>query len=218
MELKKQQKFIYDTAEFVRKFFSQNTDGHDWWHTYRVWQLSLKIRKEEKQGDHFIIETESLLHDIDDWKLTGKTKLVNAEKWLSAHKIEKKFCNHIFQDIKNISYKGAYVSDDVLSLEGKIVQDADRLDAMGAIGIARAFAYGGSKHRILFDPEARPNMHKSFSEYQNSDGSTIHHFYEKLLLLKDRMNTETARNMADQRHQFMKNFLKQFNKEWNVKE
>jgi uncharacterized protein len=218
MDLEKQNTFISETVEYVKKFFSQNTDGHDWWHTYRVWQLAIKIRNEEKKGNTFIIETESLLHDIDDWKLTGNTELLNTEKWLSDYRIDKIYCDQIYQDIKNISFKGANVMEHELSWEGKIVQDADRLDAIGAIGTARAFAYGGSKHRSLFNPEAEPNMHGSYSEYKNSDGCTIHHFYEKLLLLKDRMNTETARKMAEKRHQFMQNFLKQFNDEWNVKE
>jgi uncharacterized protein len=157
----------------------------------------------------------SLLHDVDDWKLTGSIELTNTMYWLSELKINNTIIQQICQAIKGISYKGANVTETDLSIEGKIVQDADRLDAIGAIGIARAFAYGGSKHRPLYIPENNPVMHASYNDYKNSNGSTINHFYEKLLLLKDRMNTATAKKIANNRHEFLENFLKQFYFEWN---
>lgn len=215
MEIKQQILILNKTEEFVRNYFCKNTDGHDWWHTYRVWQLSIEISKAEKCGDLFLIELISLLHDVDDWKLTGNKEPLNTIKWLNKFKLEKNSIEHICKAIKGISYKGANEKETELSIEGKIVQDADRLDAMGAIGIARAFAYGGSKHRPLYIPGDKPVSHNSYDDYKNSKGSTINHFYEKLLLLKDKMNTKTAKRMANNRHTFMENYLQQFYNEWN---
>jgi len=215
MEIKQQAQIIQKTEIFVSNYFSKNTDGHDWWHTYRVWQLAINISKVEKNGDLFFIEMISLLHDVDDWKLTRNNELINTINWLNELQIEKTIIEQICNEIKGISFKGANVTDAKLSIEGKIVQDADRLDAIGAIGIARAFAFGGSKHRPLFIPDDKPIMHISYDEYKHSNGSTINHFYEKLLLLKDKMNTETAKRIANNRHIFMENYLKQFYNEWN---
>lgn len=215
MEIKQQKEILKKTEEFVRNYFNKNTDGHDWWHTYRVWQLAKEISKNEKNGNIFLIEIISLLHDVDDWKLTGNNELVNTIKWLNKVKVEKNSIEKICKAIKGISYKGANVKETELSLEGKIVQDADRLDAIGAIGIARAFAYGGSKHRPLYIPGNKPELHFSYEDYKNCESSTINHFYEKLLLLKDKMNTKTAKRIANKRHKIMEKFLIQFYNEWN---
>jgi uncharacterized protein len=215
MEIDQKKILLKKTEEFVCQYFNQNTDGHDWWHTYRVWQLAVKISKEEKSGDLFLVEMISLLHDVDDWKLTGNKELINTIQWLNKLQLEKNTIENICKAIKGISYKGANVNETELSIEGKIVQDADRLDAIGAIGIARAFAFGGSKHRPLYVPDDKPVMHTSYEDYKNSKGSTINHFYEKLLLLKNKMNTETAKHIANNRHTIMENYLQQFFNEWN---
>jgi uncharacterized protein len=159
----------------------------------------------------------ALLHDADDWKLNGNIKTENAKIWLLKNNIDENTINIICEIIDNLSFKGANVKEKELSIEGKIVQDADRIDAIGAIGIARAFAYGGSKNRALYNPESKNVFHNSFDEYKNSEGSTINHFYEKLLLLKDRINTKKGKQIAEERHEFMVNYLNQFFNEWNFK-
>lgn len=216
MEITNNGIIIKETENFVKNYFSENTDGHDWWHTNRVRNLSIAISKKENSGNRFLIEMIALLHDVDDWKLTGENNLINTIRWLEKFKFEENFILQICNNIKNISFKGANVNDTGLSIEGKIVQDADRLDAIGAIGIARAFTYGGNKNRPFYLPGEKPVMHASENEYRNSSGHTINHFYEKLLLLKDRMNTETAKEIANERHLFMEKFLEQFFSEWNV--
>jgi len=193
--------------------------GHDWWHAWRVWKIAEKIAKKEG-GDLFVIGLASLLHDIEDWKF-GKKKDsgVNlARKWLKELKVNQRTTDYICQIIKNISFKGAGVKNKIKTKEGKIVQDADRLDVLGAIGIARTFAYGGSKDREIYNPKIKPKFHRTFKEYKNAKSTSINHFYEKLLLLKDRLNTKTVKRMAIKRHQFLKKFLKEFFEEWNLKD
>lgn len=210
-----QQDIIQKTAEYIKQEFSNDSSGHDWWHIYRVWKNALAINETEK-GDSFIIQLAALLHDLDDWKFNeseDETPL-RARLWLDSCSIEPHLADKVCSIIKHISYKGAHVENKMDSLEGFIVQDADRLDAIGAIGIARTFAYGGYKNRMMYDPESKPELHKSFEEYKNSKSDTINHFYEKLLLLKDRMNTETAKKIAEERHEVMLKFLEQFMKEW----
>ncbi len=214
MEMTHSFQIIKSTEFFVQEYFSKNTDGHDWWHTNRVRNLAITIAKKENSGDHFLIEMIALLHDVDDWKLTGNSELINTLQWLNKLQVENNTIKQICNAIKGISYKGANVTDTELSIEGQIVQDADRLDAIGAIGIARAFAYGGSKNRPLYVPGENAVLHASETEYRNSKSHTINHFYEKLLLLKDRMNTRTAKNIAAERHLFMEKFLTQFLSEW----
>ena len=214
MEITNHNKILKATEIFVKEYFSENTDGHDWWHTQRVRNLSVAIAKKENNENLFLIEMIALLHDVDDWKITGNKELINTIQWLNKNNIEHPISEQICHAIKGISYKGAHVTANELSEEGKIVQDADRLDAIGAIGIARAFAYGGSKNRPIYIPDKKPVFHSSETEYRNSEGHTINHFYEKLLLLKDRMNTKSAKAMAEERHQFMETFLKQFYSEW----
>jgi uncharacterized protein len=176
-----------------------------------------KWRRAEN-ADLLIVELAALLHDIADWKLHDGDLSVGpkrAKDWLDSLAVDSSIADHVCAIIANISFKGAAVEQPPLSLEGKVVQDADRLDAMGAIGIARAFAYGGAKGRAIYDPAVRPTEHRSAASYLKSGSHTINHFYEKLLLLKDRMNTATGRAIAEARHRFMEDYLQQFYKEWD---
>lgn len=206
---------IQKTAEYIKQEFSEDSSGHDWWHIYRVWKNAITICEHEK-ADTFIVELAALLHDLDDWKFndTGDETPLRAKAWLDSCGVEIPIADEVCEIIKHISYKGAGVENKMKSLEGFIVQDADRLDAIGAIGIGRAFAYGGYKNRPMYDPESAPQMHATFEQYKNSKSATINHFYEKLLLLKDMMNTPTAKKIAEQRHEVMLGFLDQFMKEW----
>lgn len=198
--------------------------GHDWWHAWRVWKIAKKIAKKEG-GDLFVIELAALLHDVEDWKFDGRENsgIALAKKWLNELKVDKENIEHVCHIIKNISFKGARVKNKMRLREGKIVQDADRLDVLGAIGIARTFAYGGYKGREIYNPKIKPRLHRTFKEYKKAKSTSINHFYEKLLLLKDLllkdlMNTETAKKMAIKRHQFLEQFLKEFFAEWKVKD
>lgn len=206
---------IQQTADYIRSEFSDDSSGHDWWHIYRVWKNALAICEHEK-ADSFIVQLAALLHDLDDWKFneTGDETPHRARTWLDSCSVDPAIADNVCEIIMHISYKGAGVENKMKSLEGFIVQDADRLDAIGAIGIGRAFAYGGYKDRMMYDPDAPPQMHASFEEYKNSKSATINHFYEKLLLLKDRMNTQTAKRIAEERHNVMLRFLDQFMLEW----
>lgn len=210
---------IEKTRKYVQDSLQGETTGHDIHHALRVEKTALHIAKKEG-GNLLIVSLAALLHDIADWKFhNGNIKLSSklAEDWLSKSDLPKKVVRHVGEIILHISYKGSGVATPMKTLEGKIVQDADRLDAMGAIGIARAFAYGGAKSRPLYDPKEPPVQHKNFNAYKNSKSHTINHFYEKLLLLKDRMWTKTARKIAQKRHGFMENFLKEFYSEWEGK-
>lgn len=207
---------IYCTAEHVKSVLSGEGSGHDWWHVYRVWKAAQRIGRAEGAG-LLVVELAALLHDIADWKAHGGDSSVGPEAarcWLMSLDLEQAVIEHVCQIIASISFKGAGVERPVLSLEGKIIQDADRLDAIGAIGIARAFAYGGAKGRLIHDPEAKPEEHRTAEAYLKSTGTSVNHFYEKLLLLKDRMNTATGRAIAEQRHRFMEEFLRRFYEEW----
>jgi uncharacterized protein len=214
-----QQDILQKTAGYIQEEFSGDSSGHDWWHIHRVWKTSITICEQE-QADTFIVQLAALLHDLDDWKLnpsSDETPL-RARAWLDSLSIDPSITDEVCRIIMHLSYKGAGVANKMDSLEGQVVQDADRLDAIGAIGIARAFAYGGYKGRALYDPDSPPHMHQSFDEYKNSRSATINHFYEKLLLLKDRMNTPTAKRIAEQRHEIMVQFLDQFMNEWEGKD
>jgi uncharacterized protein len=210
---------IQKTADYIKQEFSDDSSGHDWWHIYRVWKNALAICQHEN-ADEFIVQLAALLHDLDDWKFNDsddETPL-RARAWLDSCGVDIPTAEAVCEIIMHISYKGAGVKNKMKSLEGFIVQDADRLDAIGAIGIGRAFAYGGYKNRMMYDPDSPPVMHASFEEYKNSKSATINHFYEKLLLLKDMMNTPTAKRIAEQRHQVMVEFLSQFMAEWEGKD
>jgi uncharacterized protein len=211
----KSEQIIQKTAEYIKQEFSDDSSGHDWWHIYRVWKNAIAICEIEK-ADAFIVQLAALLHDLDDWKFNaaGDETPHRARAWLDSNHVDSATAESVCTIIMHISYKGAGVENKMDSLEGFIVQDADRLDAIGAIGIGRAFAYGGYKNRPLYDPASPPQMHASFEEYKNSKSATINHFYEKLLLLKDHMNTPTAKRIADERHDVMVRFLDQFMLEW----
>jgi uncharacterized protein len=207
------------THERVRALMQGEGSGHDWWHVYRVWRIAAHIGAREK-ADPFVVELAALLHDIADWKFHGGDVTAGpraARAWLETLGVAEETVAHVCEIIGAMSYKGAGVPDAMRTREGMVVQDADRLDAIGAIGIARTFAYGGHKGRDIWDPDRPPRAHASAEEYLAGTGSTIDHFYEKLLLLRARMNTETARRMAAERHSFMEQFLQQFYAEWNGK-
>ncbi len=208
------QEIINKTVEYVKSLLLGDSSGHDWWHVYRVWKMSIKLAEKE-DADLFIVQLAALLHDIDDWKFNSHGEPVLAKKFMGELSLDKKIISDVCDIIKNLSFKGAGVSSVMGTKEGMVVQDADRLDAIGAIGIARTFAYGGSKAREIYDPEIKPIMHQTFEEYKKSKSPTINHFYEKLLLLKDRMNTKTAKKIAEHRHKFMEDFLEEFFKEWD---
>ena len=208
---------IQKTADYARETLEGEGSGHDWWHVYRVWKMAKHIGKTENV-DMFVVELAALLHDIADYKLhNGDTEIGprKAEEWLRSLGVDQKIINHIKTIINDAHFKGANVKDKMNSTEGEIIQDADRLDAIGAIGIARTFAYGGHKNAPIHNPNLKPIMYNSFEEYKSNTPSTIAHFYEKLLLLKDRMNTKTARQIALGRHKYMEKFLKKFYLEWD---
>lgn len=210
-----QQEIIQRTAEHVKREFQNDSSGHDWWHVHRVWRSALAICAGEK-ADAFVVQLAALLHDLDDWKFneSGDETPRRARAWLESCGLDPHIIEQVCEIILHISFKGAAAENGMVSLEGKIVQDADRLDAIGAIGIARAFAYGGYRNRPMYDPDSPPQMHASFEEYRNSRSATINHFYEKLLLLKGRMNTPAAKRIAGQRHEVMLRYLDQFMNEW----
>lgn len=207
---------IIKTEAFVKSELGEDSTGHDWYHIERVRKSALYINKIEKSGNPFIIEMAALLHDIPDEKLNenaenGRNKL---EAFLSSVEIEENDKLHIKEIINTISYKGGH-GKLVSTIEAEIVQDADRLDAIGAIGIARAFAYGGKKGQLIYDPSIRTRDEMTEAEYRMGKSSSIHHFYEKLLKLKELMNTDTAKKMAESRHKMMETFLVQFYNEWD---
>lgn len=201
------------TENFTKGLFENDYSGHDWWHVNRVRNLALKIAEKEG-GNRFIIEMSALLHDVDDWKINSDGDFSKTSEWLKKINVAESDTEKILEVINQVSFKGAGVNDNVVSLETKIVQDADRLDAIGAIGIARTFAYGGKKGRPIYLPEVKPEFHDSFESYKKTTAPTINHFYEKLLLLKNRLNTDTAIEIAKNRHIFMETFLEQFFMEW----
>lgn len=212
---------VKNTADFVKSKLGGEGTGHDWWHAYRVWKLSVRIAKKEGNADLFVVQLGALLHDIADWKFTGGDESVGpriASEFLKKQGANNKTISEVRYIIKNISFKGAGVKSKMKSREGKIVQDADRLDALGAIGIARTLAYSGSRQREIYNPDKKPEMHKTFAQYKKSKSTAINHFYEKLLLLKGLMNTKTGRTMARERDRFMREYLSKFFKEWEGRE
>ena len=207
---------VVQTADFMKSELTGEGSGHDWWHVYRVWKNAIQIAKHE-EVDLFVVELAALLHDIADWKFNDGNEDIGpqlAREWLESLNVEETEIANVCQIIQDISFKGSGVVTNMKTPEGKIVQDADRLDAMGAIGIGRAFAYGGSKGREMYNPDLKPEKHNSFEQYKKSQGSSINHFYEKLLLLKELMNTDTAKKIAEKRHAVMLNYLNDFFQEW----
>ncbi len=214
------QLIIDQTADYIRDKFTGEGTGHDWWHMYRVWQLSKSILTTEKQADPFVVELGALLHDIADWKFHDGDESAGpkaARVWLESLAVDEAVIVQIENIIRTVSFKGAGVASTMETLEGKIIHDADKLDALGAIGIARTFAYGGANDRSMYDPNQAPEQHQSFAAYKTSKGTSINHFYEKLLLLKTRLYTDAARKMAEQRHEYMESFLEEFYAEWDGK-
>ncbi len=207
---------IDQTVKFVKETLANAEGGHDWWHIYRVWQLAKKIATTEKTN-LLVVELGALLHDIADAKFNDGDESIGPKKareFLQSISIEEEIITHVENIIQHISFKGGNFEQAFNSTELAVVQDADRLDAMGAIGIARTFNYGGFKNRAIYNPNIQPNLNMSKEEYKNSTAPTINHFYEKLLLLKDRMNTATGKAMAKHRHNYMEQFLEEFYKEW----
>ena len=211
------QNLINDTIAFVKKELENAEGGHDWFHIERVYKNAALIANGEN-CDILIVQLGALLHDIADSKFHDGDETVGPKKtrlFLESKNVPENTIAHVVNIIENISFKGGHETKKFSSLELDIVQDADRLDAIGAIGIARTFNYGGFKNRAIYNPEITPNLNMSKEEYKNSNAPTINHFYEKLLLLKDKMNTNTGREIATQRHEFMELFLNQFYSEWN---
>ena len=206
------------TIAHVQQTLAGDSSGHDWWHIDRVRKNALHIAREER-ANLYTVELAALLHDIADWKFHGGDEKAGARvarEWLSRIEVDATTVDDVCRIIETVSYKGAGVSTEMPTLEGKCVQDADRLDAIGAIGIARAFAYGGHFGRAMHDPAISVELHDSFAAYKSNGGPTINHFYEKLLLLRDRMQTSAGKRLASERHQFMELFLDRFFDEWNV--
>jgi uncharacterized protein len=211
---------ISSTVDFVKENLKNAEGGHDWFHIVRVWNNAKLIAKTEKV-DNFIVELGALLHDIADAKFHHGDETVGpkiARQFLAKKGVSQPIIEHIENIIKYVSFKTSLSTEKKFtSPELNVIQDADRLDAIGAIGIARCFNYGGFKNRSLYNPEIHPNLNMTKEEYKNSESPTINHFYEKLLLLKDKMNTETGKRIAIDRHNYMEDFLKQFYDEWNGK-
>ncbi len=207
---------IEKTIAFVKEQLKNAEGGHDWFHIERVYKNATLIARTE-DCDLTIVELAALLHDIADSKFHDGDETIGprtARTFLEAELVDEATIAHVISIIENVSFKGGNFEKKFHSKELEIVQDADRLDAIGAIGIARCFNYGGFKNRALYNPEIKPQFNMSKEEYKNSESPTVNHFYEKLLLLKDRMNTETGKKIASERHQYMENFLSQFYAEW----
>ena len=208
--------FINKTISFVKAKLENAEGGHDWFHIERVFKNAVLIAKNE-DCNVIVVKLSALLHDIADSKFHEGDESVGpkiARDFLESENVDEEIITHVVHIIKNISYKGGNFEKKFSSLELDVVQDADRLDAIGAIGIARAFNYGGFKNRALYDPKIAPNSRMSKEEYKKNDAPTLNHFYEKLLLLKDKMNTDTGKKIAKERHRYMEGFLAQFYAEW----
>lgn len=218
--MNKQISTLNNTIQFVKNSLENAETGHDWLHIQRVYKTSLEIASLE-DCDHFVVALGALLHDIADAKFHNGDESLGAKiasNFLNAQNVDRVTIEHVINIINNISFKNTLENkgEKFDSIELKIVQDADRLDAIGAIGIARTFNYGGYKNRLLYHPEILPNLNMTKEEYKKSSAPTLNHFYEKLLILKDKMNTKTGIEMAKQRHEFMLNFLEQFESEVGI--
>ena len=210
-------RIIADAVEFAKKFFSDDYSGHDFFHTLRVYKLATRIAEQEN-ADLLVVQLSALLHDVDDIKLSPQTHAHkdNAVAFLKEHGAPDDMITAICQIIGEVSFRG---TDSAVptTIEGKCVQDADRLDAIGAIGIARTFAFGGNHKQAIYDPDVKPMVNMSARQYRNHVSTTINHFYEKLFLLKDMMNTTTAKQIATERHKYMESFVAEFLDEWDGK-
>lgn len=205
------------TANHVKKLMMGESSGHDWWHVYRVWQMAIRLAK-ETSAHMTTVELGALLHDIADWKLNDGDMDIGprmAREWLESVYADPTLVDRVVEIVAGGSFIGAGVADTTYTIESQVVQDADRLDALGAVGIGRTFAFGGARNREMYNPEIAPLFHEDFESYKTSASPTINHFYEKLFLLKDRMHTPAARKMAEERHQYMLDFVDRFYREWN---
>jgi len=214
-----ERELIRRTAEHVKGAMSGDSSGHDWWHVHRVWKMAIRLAA-ATQANLTVVELGALLHDIADWKLNDGDLEIGprvAREWLESHNTDPQIVDQVSTIVAGGSFIGAGVPDKAYSLESQIVQDADRLDALGAVGVGRAFAFGGAHHRLMYDPEIKRRYHDSFESYKSSASPTINHFYEKLFLLKDRMHTAAGREIAEARHQYMLNFVDRFYMEWDGK-
>ncbi|WP_375416030.1 HD domain-containing protein [uncultured Hymenobacter sp.] len=208
---------ITQTAAFIADKFAHEGSGHDWAHIRRVWQVSRALAAQTPGTDALVVELGALLHDVADWKFHQGDEEAGpraARQWLAGQSAPEDLIQHVERIIREISFKGLGVPTPMSSLEGQLVQDADRLDAIGAIGVARAFAYGGHKGRLLHDPTVAPIAHATFAAYKQNTAPTLNHFYEKLLHLRERLHTSAARRVAEERHAFMEAFVAQFLREW----
>lgn len=204
---------ISNVIQFIKVLFNNDHSGHDFFHSLRVYRNALAIAKHE-ECDVFLVSMAALLHDADDRKLFHSENYENARSILLKNQVNEKRIAEICDIIDSVSF---IASDTIVpnSIEGKIVQDADRLDAIGAIGIARAFTYGGNREREIYNPDIESMINMNAEEYKKYSGTTLNHFYEKLFLLKDMMNTNTAKQIAEKRHVFMQNYIEEFYSEWN---
>jgi uncharacterized protein len=210
----KDREAIANTAHYVERLSRTEGSGHDWWHIKRVWELSKRISKREG-GDLFVIEMAAILHDLDDWKFSKKEPTYRARRLMNGMGIAPSRIERVCHIIDTISFKGGF-GETPKTIEGKIVQDADRIDALGAVGIARVFAFAGHKGRVIYDPEVRPLSYRNLKDYKKrSERSTaVNHFYEKLFRLEKQMNTINGRRIASERTRYMKDYLKRFMEEW----
>jgi uncharacterized protein len=213
---------IRKTERFVKDKLKSDGTGHDWWHVYRVWRLAKHIAQKEQGADLLVVELGALLHDIADWKFHDGDTTVGprvTREWLRSQKVDESIVEQVAYIVEHISFRGGTNMHVMQTLEGQIVQDADRLDALGAIGIARLFTFGGSAGRPLYDPNIKPKNYASFDSFKKylTANTSINHFYEKVLLLKDGMHTKTARQIARRRHRYIEKFLEEFYGEWEGK-
>ncbi|TGE28600.1 HD domain-containing protein [Hymenobacter metallicola] len=211
------EQIITQTADFVRDKFLGEGSGHDWEHIRRVWHTSRALATTVPAADQLVTELAALLHDVADWKFHAGDEEAGpraARAWLTGLHVGEAVIERVETIIREISFKGLGVPTPMSTPEGEVVQDADRLDAIGAIGVARAFAYGGHKGRPLHDPSVAPIVHDSFESYKKNTAPTLNHFYEKLLHLRERLHTPAAQRIAQERHQFLETFLAQFLREW----
>lgn len=210
----KKAEIIIKAKEFVKKQHQNDYSGHDWWHIIRVTNIAKAISIREG-GNEFIVELAALMHDVADEKVSGSEEagLRKVNKWLKENDVEEQIISEVIEIITTMSFKGGNLGN-MKTMEGRIVQDADRLDALGAIGIARTFAYSGAKDQPIYDPDLTVRDHLTYEEYRRGKSTAINHFYEKLLKLKDAMNTEYGKKLAEERHEYMIQFLDQFFLEW----
>jgi uncharacterized protein len=209
---------LQSALAYAKQQFEHESSGHDFQHTLRVYRMALRLAKTEG-ADPNTVALAAILHDVDDYKLFGSPlgSTQNAMEFMVNEKCDQTLIDNVIEIIQTLSFKGTSTQS-CRTLEGQIVQDADRLDAIGAIGIARAFTFGGNRNRILHDPSIPPNLHMDASAYVNHQGTTLNHFYEKLILLKDQMNTQSAKDIAEHRHQVLIDFLHEFTLEWDAKD